>query len=84
MNNTTTNTTTVYVATVSTRYEVAAVDTTADGAITKACELALEWLREQGVTEFGNADEVREHFGVGAYAVPVGSAVLVHLAHAAR
>lgn len=68
---------TVWIATVSTRYEIVAVDTDPKQAIKKACEFALKWLREQGVTEFDTTTEVEEYFGVGAYAVTVGTAALV-------
>jgi hypothetical protein len=70
----------IWIATVSTRYEITAVDTDPETAVTTACRKALAWLHEQGVTEHRTVDEVREYFGVGAYAVTVGEAVVV--AHA--
>jgi hypothetical protein len=69
--------TTVWIATVDTRYEWVAVDTDPEVAIAKACEAAYEWLVEVGVTEHESPAAVREYFGVQAYAVPVGTAVMI-------
>ena len=69
------NTDTVWIAKVPTAYEWTAVDTDAERAIVTACTAALKWLKEQGVTEHRTVDDVRDYFGVYAFAVKVGTAV---------
>lgn len=68
--------TVVWIATVDTRYEWVAVDTDPEAAITKACEAAYEWLVAEGVTVHDSPTDVRDYFGVQAFAVPVGTAVM--------
>lgn len=64
--------TTVWIATVDTRYEWIVVDTDPEAAITKACEAAYEWLVRAGVTEHESPAAVREYFDVQAFAVNLG------------
>lgn len=69
----------VYVATVSTRYEIMAVGTTEREAIDVACGRAMEWLRQNGGLwgDVNTLKRIEEYFGVCAQRVEVGTAVIV-------
>jgi hypothetical protein len=74
----------VWVATVDTDYSITAVALDPESAIMAACERALEWFRSAGSRRFTTPAEVREWFDVHAYAVPLGTAVVVGYAEARR
>lgn len=66
----------VWIATVDTRYDWVAVDTDPEAAIENACAAAWAWLVKEGVTVHDSPADVRDYFGVQAFAVPVGTAVM--------
>lgn len=69
---------TVYVATVDTRYEIVAVAETEAEAIQVAATKALEYMRSWDAITPGENDTVEgiiEWFGIGATRVEMGTAV---------